>query len=286
MAIRTQVAFAITPEWVLYHPTLSDRAIRLYGVMMRHADNDTHRCHPSRRRLAECMHCSVDTVDRATAELINAGAVVSSPRQREDGSQSSNDYTMIILPPTLGTSAEAGGGKTEAPSSRKDSAPRTRTNKNIEPVERDDETSSRTIDHPLVAPMTGRDEPLVTITTYGVEAEPSSPRSAPPSSPTYEDWEALALHLGWNPKLNVGLNLKTLKSLHAAGVTAEQIIGCVEWMRADPWWGPKGVDLKKTAGRMQEYLSRQDKPQRPSMMDQYDEMMNDPSLDRYFGGKD
>jgi hypothetical protein len=248
MAIRTQVAFAITPEWVLYHPTLSDRAIRLYGVMMRHADNDTHRCHPSRRRLA-------------TAELITAGAVVSSPRQREDGSQTSNDYLMIILPPGGSTGAEGGVGRSEAPSSSKDAAPRTRTNKNIEPVEREYEPAAHAWPDPEFQPID------VTETN-----EPPSPRSAPPSSPTYEDWEALALHLGWNPRLNVGLNLKILKSLSSAGVTAEQIIGCVEWMRADPWWGPKGVDLKKVSSKMQEYLSSERLV--PRQTESYEDIVN------------
>jgi hypothetical protein len=137
------------------------------------------------------------------------------------------------------------------------------------------ETTTETTTESSVASQRAWPDPEFQPIEVTEEDDPPSSRSAPPSSPTYEDWEVLATHLGWNPKLNVGLNLKTLKSLHAAGVSAEQIIGCVEWMRADPWWGPKGVDLKKVSGRMQEYLSKSTVPGRRTMQQEYEETVRD-----------
>jgi len=70
--IRTDRRFAIIDEWILDLP-ISDRALRLYAVLNRYADKDTHKAFPSRRTLAERLNCSPKSVDRAINELIEAG---------------------------------------------------------------------------------------------------------------------------------------------------------------------------------------------------------------------
>ena len=71
--------FAIIDEWVLNLP-ISDRALRLYVLLVRYADNHTHRAFPSRETLATRLSCSKASVDRATQELIDQGAVSKSQR--------------------------------------------------------------------------------------------------------------------------------------------------------------------------------------------------------------
>ncbi len=88
--LEAEVRFSITPEWVLYE-NISDKAVRLYGVLARFADNQTHQAFPSRETLAAKMHCSVKSIDRAAQELIEIGAV--SKQQRHN---SSLVYTLKV----------------------------------------------------------------------------------------------------------------------------------------------------------------------------------------------
>lgn len=111
--------FAILPEWLLYDLEVSDRAIRLYAVLARHADSDGRSC-PSRQRLASLLGCSVDTVDRAKQELIAAQALVVQQRRDAKGDLTSNDYLLLADEPGGRTDAatppqECGdGGRTDA----------------------------------------------------------------------------------------------------------------------------------------------------------------------------
>jgi hypothetical protein len=88
--LEAEMRFSITPEWVLYE-TISDKAVRLYCVLARFADNNTHQAFPSRETLAAKMHCSVKSIDRAAQELIEIGAV--SKKQRHN---SSLIYTLKV----------------------------------------------------------------------------------------------------------------------------------------------------------------------------------------------
>lgn len=88
--LTAEIRFSIIPEWITY-AEISDKAIRLYSVLARYADNQTHEAFPSRDTLAAHMHCSAKSVDRATEELINIGAITK--RQRHN---SSLIYTLRV----------------------------------------------------------------------------------------------------------------------------------------------------------------------------------------------
>jgi hypothetical protein len=81
--IRVDRRFAIIDEWVL-DLDISDRALRLYAILMRYADKDTHKAFPSRKTLAGRLRCSAASVDRASMELIEAGLL--SKEQRHNNS--------------------------------------------------------------------------------------------------------------------------------------------------------------------------------------------------------
>ena len=88
--LEQEIRFSITPEWVLT-AKISDKAVRLYGGLARFADNQTHEAFPSRETLAERMHCSTKSIDRAATELIEIGAI--KKRQRHN---SSLVYTLMM----------------------------------------------------------------------------------------------------------------------------------------------------------------------------------------------
>ena len=100
IAVRRGVApFAMVPEWIVFHPDLSDRAVRLYAVMYRYADNDSKVAYPARTRLARQLGCSVLTIDRAIKELVEAKAMSKEVRRSPAGDWTSSLYTLRHNPP-------------------------------------------------------------------------------------------------------------------------------------------------------------------------------------------
>jgi predicted transcriptional regulator len=85
--------FAIVDEWVI-NLDISDRAFKLYAILARYADNDTHKAFPSRDTLAERLRCSKASVDRAVLELVDAKAI-----QKRHRAYNSVLYTVLIDPP-------------------------------------------------------------------------------------------------------------------------------------------------------------------------------------------
>lgn len=82
--------FEMIPHWLL-DEEISAQAIRLYLVLRRHGDREG-RSYPSRRRLGEQMGTSPSTVDRAKAELVEAGAICERQRPSDEGDYTSNEY--------------------------------------------------------------------------------------------------------------------------------------------------------------------------------------------------
>lgn len=91
--------FAIVPDWILDHEDLSDRAVRLFGILARYADKSGHDAFPSRRKLAERLRCAESTLDLSVAELKKVKAVTVVARTRSDGSPTSNEYVLNPRPP-------------------------------------------------------------------------------------------------------------------------------------------------------------------------------------------
>ena len=93
--ITLERRFAIIDEWVL-DLDISDRAVRLYAVLARYADSETHKAYPSRGTLAERLRCSKASVDRAAQELVDAGAMTKKQRHN-----SSIVYTLQVSSPLM-----------------------------------------------------------------------------------------------------------------------------------------------------------------------------------------
>ena len=109
--------FSIVPEWLL-DPGVSARAIQLYALLGRYADRNGGSCHPGRRTLAERLGCSVDSVDRATKELVAVGTLTVVARRTPGGDRTSNAYTVRRIRPGGGRTGAATGGRTGAAGTR------------------------------------------------------------------------------------------------------------------------------------------------------------------------
>jgi len=107
-SIRLERRFAIIDEWLL-NLDISDRAVRLYAVLARYADSETHKAYPSRATLAERLRCSRASVDRAALELVDAGAMTKKQRHN-----SSIVYTLQVSSPmTRGVLTHDEGGSSQ-----------------------------------------------------------------------------------------------------------------------------------------------------------------------------
>jgi helix-turn-helix protein len=113
VSIRNTLPFATVPEWLLFEADVSDRAVRLYAVLVRHADKAGH-AHPSRRRLAKLLGCSESSLDRAMKELEASHAVQVHRHRNDDGDWDVNQYVLTPggvtteATPTLTTDATGG----------------------------------------------------------------------------------------------------------------------------------------------------------------------------------
>lgn len=90
--------FAVIPESVLYS-NLSHLAVRIYGVLRRHADQNGA-CHPGRTRIAKLAHTNPRSVDRAIRELVEHGYITVHHRRNPDNPQQSlsNKYVIHSTP--------------------------------------------------------------------------------------------------------------------------------------------------------------------------------------------
>ena len=96
-SVTADVKFAQVPHWVLELP-LSDKAVRLYTILSKYADNSDGTAYPGRGTLAKLMRCHRTSVDRAIEELIAAGCITKQVRYKE-GRFTSSLYTVKRIPP-------------------------------------------------------------------------------------------------------------------------------------------------------------------------------------------
>ena len=97
--------FAIVPEWMIDSP-IPDAGFRLYSLLLRYGNSSGTRM-PSRATLAHRLRRSVDAVDRALRQLVEAD-VVRVEHRRCDGVFLANRYHVRTTGPS------GGGGRTSA----------------------------------------------------------------------------------------------------------------------------------------------------------------------------
>jgi hypothetical protein len=115
--VTADLKFSIIPEWVL-DSDLSHKAVRVYAILARYADNETLTAWPARATIAAKCRSTVKSVDRAIAELVAYGAVTKQFRRDEQG-QHSSLYTLRRVEggtkKTLGGDKNDIGGATKSP---------------------------------------------------------------------------------------------------------------------------------------------------------------------------
>lgn len=90
--VESDLKFSIVPEWLL-DSAVSHKAIRVYAIIARYADNQTMTAWPARATIAGRAKCTLKSVDRAITELVEVGAL-SKELRRDDTGQRSSVYTL------------------------------------------------------------------------------------------------------------------------------------------------------------------------------------------------
>lgn len=83
--------FQQIPNWIFESP-ISPTAIKLYLVLRKNGDNKRGTSYYSRKKLAEQLGTSPNTMDRAKKELIDIGALCQINRKNDQGDWTSNLY--------------------------------------------------------------------------------------------------------------------------------------------------------------------------------------------------
>lgn len=78
----------------IYQMELNHRAKVVYMYLKDRSNAEGH-CWPAIKTIAADLHMSRSTVKRALSDLCHAGLLVKSRRWRENGSYSSNLYTLL-----------------------------------------------------------------------------------------------------------------------------------------------------------------------------------------------
>jgi hypothetical protein len=87
--------FQQIPNWV-FESDVSATAIKLYLVLRKNGDNKRGTSFWSRKKLAEQLGTSLNTMDRAKKELIDMGALCQINRKNKDGDWTSNLYHVHL----------------------------------------------------------------------------------------------------------------------------------------------------------------------------------------------
>lgn len=105
-SFSSDLKFSIIPDWLLA-AEVSDRAIRVYAVLARYADNNSHEAFPRRALIAQGAKCSPRSVDRAIDELVAVKAV-SKRARKDDKGQQSNVYKLHRVPSDIKLTPSSG----------------------------------------------------------------------------------------------------------------------------------------------------------------------------------
>lgn len=101
METKDRTKFVMIPKWIMLSD-LSSGAIRLYGVLMSYANNETLQAFPTRKTLANDMHMKqAKSIDPYIDELREFGALKVEKRLRKDGGHMSSLYTLVFDDPSI-----------------------------------------------------------------------------------------------------------------------------------------------------------------------------------------
>jgi hypothetical protein len=125
MSVQIKQGWAPVPSSLFENPDISDRAVRLFAVLYMYSFRHD-RVTPSRKTLAETMGCSLPSIDKAKAELIELG-VLAVERRKTDGVENlTNVYTLLVDP--------IGGSQNSLPGSQKNASGVVKKTRQEEPI--------------------------------------------------------------------------------------------------------------------------------------------------------
>ncbi len=112
--VTTDWRWAQIPEELLYDPTISPQAVRVYGCLVRHGTTPDS-CYPTHARIAEKLGLAKRSVARPLAELEQAGWINRTRRFNARGDRVADGYHVLM--------ASNPSAQLSAPTTRSSAAP-------------------------------------------------------------------------------------------------------------------------------------------------------------------
>lgn len=169
---ESRPTFTQLPEWLLFHPEVSDGALRTWLVLATFADNRSGEAFPRVSTIAQKRQSHRGTIQRHLDELDRAGAIRRNHQYREDGGLRSTLYVLAWaqpLDPTPPVAKTRQGGTSQ----KRDRGPRA---KNATGARRENAT-------PITRPIEELDPLTPSVDNFGSPQSESLRGGEPPRTP-------------------------------------------------------------------------------------------------------
>lgn len=258
----------------VYEKELGASDQRVLLALCDHASDDGTNCYPSIKLLAWKLGVDRKTVMRAIGRLEKAGALLIDKQHRRN-----NRYTICLdaipdkapldrakvpnngsrptakpqdvrdtVGPKEGQEATQQGPKSWDLAESPQVEPQPSVNRQMEPSEINRHVSS-----------SGAKAPSDDANTVGAQSSPSALEPATPKDLIDAYTEAS----GKPFPVAAGKAIKMAKTMVKAGVTPDDVRGCVRWLMDDPWWQAKGFDWGTVVGHIDKWRGRPEPTAKP-----------------------
>lgn len=95
MTEKHNTPFAVVPRQAIFDQELSNTTFKIFTILCALADKK-HQCFPSWKYLEDATGVSEATISRSIRKLEDLGYVIVHKRRRENGSRTSNFYTVVF----------------------------------------------------------------------------------------------------------------------------------------------------------------------------------------------
>ena len=229
---ESRPTFTQLPEWLLFHPEVSDGALRTWLVLATFADNRSGEAFPRVSTIAKKRQSHRGTIQRHLDELDRAGAIRRHHQYREDGGLRSTLYVLAWAQP-LDPAPPVAKSRQGGMSQNRDRGPRA---KNATGARRENAT-------PITRPIEEL-EPLTPSVDNSESSRSDQPRGGgPPRTPSHRSPQKKNPRaLGTNPRAlaqkaqEAQERAERIENAHTRGyrtarLTEEPVYGTVEEYR-------------------------------------------------------
>lgn len=212
---------------------LNTSALAVYICLIRHAGWISNECFPSLDTIASEMRISRPTIVKAIKALTRNG-LIAVRKVRVPGGYERSIYSLLDKPKPAPSGQSNGfteGERNFQARSKNDAKPSKDSLPKLEPTEQD---------------------------TSGDQKK--SEIDLPENGPAQKIVKAYCIAMGISKPTNYGRAVGQAQMLADVGITPEEMPNLLKWLREDPFWTKKGVDLGTAVSAAEKWQGRKQQP--------------------------